>query len=177
MFVQINGQSLETDKLKVALTNLIEDNSLNNQNTFFELFPNSFENFKNTFGFKEGKESPLYDGFEYVQAFFKLDSIQEKRQIDKWINISINGHWDADAVNYFQHNLRPRIFENVDLTYDLLKKRTDKEIISFFYFFFNEIHPQYKSIPTDFHKLGHKDKKFYELLQTGHKRAIKESGH
>ena len=175
--IQINGQSLKTDKLKVALTSLKKDNNLKNQNTFFDLFPNSFESFKNTFGFEDGKEAPLYDGFDYVQAFFQLDSIKENRQIDKWIDISINGQWEADAVNYFQHNLRPRIFKNIDLTYELLKKRTDIEIISFFYFFFNEIHPQYESIPSEFEKIGHRDKKFYELIRTGHKRAIKESGH
>jgi len=178
MFIQINGQSLETDKLKVALKSLQKNNDLNNQNTFFELFPNSFESFTNLFGYRYGKESPIFkDGFEYVKYFFKLDSIKEERQIDKWINISINGYWEADIVSFFQDNLRERVFEKVDLTYSLLKKRPNKDIKSFFYFLFSEIHPQYKSIPTEFKKFSLRDKRFYKLIQAGHKRAIRDSGH
>jgi len=177
LFVQINGQTIETEKLVSALSNLQQDPNSNNQKIYFDLFPNSFESFEKVFGFKNGKAAPLYDGFEYVQALFKLNDIPEKQQIQKWINISIGGHWEADAVNYFQHNLQPRILQNVDLTYELLSKRTSKEIESFFYFFFNQIHPQYESVPTDLKKLQNKDKEFYKLLLSGHKRAIKESGH
>lgn len=174
---QLTAQPDDIDKLTSVFSEQEQDNNQINQRTYFELFPNSFENFEQTFGYKNGKAAPLYDGHEYVVKFFSLDSIPESEQINKWINISINGHWDADAVNYFQHHLRPRIFSNIDLTYNLLKERRDQEIESFFYFFFNEIHPQYESIPKDFKSINDRDKEFYSLLVEGHKRAIEDSGH
>ena len=81
------------------------------------------------------------------------------------------------AVNYFQNELRTRILKDVDLTYQLLEKRTDQEIESFFYFFFNEIHPQYETIPKELEKLKNKDMEFYEQMEIGHKKAIEDSGH
>ena len=165
------------EELKSTLTELNNDNSQTNHRKFFELFPNSFGSFEKTFGYKNGKEASLYDGHEYIVKFFSLDSILESELLNKWINISLGGHWDADAVNYFQHYLRPRVFKNIDLTYKLLKKRPKKEIESFFYFFFNEIHRQYETIPKEFGKLKNSDKEFYSLLSKGHKRAIENSGH
>ena len=177
LFSQVNGQSIESNKLKNALIELTKDGNINNQKAYFELFPGSFDSFLKMFGFKDGKGAPLYDGFEYVQALFALDSISETQQMKKWINISINGCWEADAVNYFQHNLRPVVLKKTDLAYELLKNCTDKEIESFFYFFFNEIHPQYEEIPSEFKKLKDVDEKFYNHLLSGHKRALKDSGH
>lgn len=174
---QLTAQSADIEKLKSALTKLELKNTQTNQQTYFELFPNSFESFEQTFGYKDGKAAPLYDGYEYVKKFFSLDSIPEPEQIRKWINISIHGHWDADAVNYFQHHLRPRILKNINLTYDLLKERTELEIESFFYFFFNEVHPQYETIPKGFEKIKHSNEEFYSLLSKGHKRAIEDSRH
>ena len=177
LLFQVNGQSLESKELKNALMELKNDGNLKNQKKYFELFPNSFEDFLKMFGFENGKEAPLYDGFEYVEALFAIDSISESRQMKKWINISIDGYWEADAVNYFQHNLRPIVLNKTDLAYDLLIKCTDEEIESFFYFFFNEIHPQYENVPKELEKFKNMDEKFYNLLLVGHKRALNDSGH
>ncbi|MFK5959484.1 MAG: hypothetical protein QM495_11530 [Lutibacter sp.] len=175
--INVSGQSTKSSDLKNALSNLEKENNLKNQSIYFELFPNTFNGFLEMFGFENGKVAPLYDGYDYVQVLFELDKISKKKQMKKWIEISIGGKWEADAVNYFQHNLQPRILINVNLTYELLSERTDKEIESFFYFFFNEIHPQYEIVPTELKKLQNKNKEFYKLLLTGHKRAIKDSGH
>ena len=177
LLCQVNGQSLESIELKNALMELKKDKSLKTQKKYFELFPDSFEDFLKMFGFENGKEAPLYDGFEYVEALFAIDSISESQQMKKWINISIDGYWDADAVNYFQHNLRPIVLKKTDLAYELLKKCTDEEIESFFYFFFNEIHPQYKNVPTELERFKDRDEKFYKLLSAAHKRALIDSGH
>ena len=175
--INVNGQSTKSSDLKNAFSNLEKENNLKNQSAYFELFPNTFDGFLEMFGFENGKAAPLYDGYDYVQVLFQLDRISKKKQMKKWIEISIGGKWEADAVNYFQNNLQPRILKNIDLTYDLLSKRTDKEIESFFYFFFNEVHPQYDTVPKELKKLQNKNKEFYKLLLTGHKRAIKESKH
>lgn len=176
--INVFGQTVDSLKLKSAMISLIGENTKTNQINYFELFPNSFENFEKTFGYEDGKVAPLYfDSHQYVSILFDLDSIPIEIQIEKWINISIGGHWDADAVNYFQHGLRPRILMNVDLSYEILKKRTNQDIESFFYFFFNEIHPQVKTIPNEFEDLKIYDNVFYKLIEKGNKRAIKDSGH
>lgn len=177
LFVQANGQSVQVEKLQTALANLQKEDNQLNQRDYFDLFPNSFVSFESTFGYKNEKAAPLYDGFEFVQAFFHLDSIPKKKQLEKWINISIGGNWDADAVNYFQHNLQPKILENVNLSQDILKERTSEEIESFFYFFFSGIHPRFEAIPDEFKELRNRNKAFYDALIKGHKRAIHDSGH
>lgn len=174
---QFTAQTVDIDKLKSALTELEQNDSQTNQRKFFEQFPNSFVSFEKTFGYKNGKAAPLYDGYDFVTKFFSLDSVPKREQMKKWIRISIGGHWEADAVNYFQHNLRPKVFKNVDLTYELLKERSETEIESFFYFFFNEIHPQFETIPEEFEKIKSSDKEFYGLLLKGHKLAIKNNGY
>mgnify|MGYP000141446527 CR=1 FL=1 len=175
--IQLTAQSANIDELKNSLIELKKDNSQKNQREFFNLFPSSFQSFNNTFGFKNGTAAPLYDGHEYISQFFSLDSIDQRKQLNKWINISIDGHWDADAVNYFQMYLRLRVFQNLDLTFKLLKERPEKEIKSFFYFFFNEIHPQYETIPKEFEILKNSDNELYILILEGHKLAIQDSGH
>jgi len=177
LFINTFGQSVNTEKLKTAFTNLKNDRSLVNQRKYFELFPNSFGEFQETFGYENGKAAPLYDGHEYIPEFFDLDSIPIEKQLEKCINISIGGHWEADAVNYFHYHLRSEVLKNVDLTYRLLKGKPNDKIESFFYFFFNEIHPSSKAIPGEFNEIQSKDKAFYELLVKGHERAMKHSGH
>lgn len=174
---QSTAQNVDIDKLKSAFVELEKNNSQNNQRTFFELFPGSFESFQQAFGFRDHEPAPLYDGRKYVLKFFALDSISKKEQMNKWINISIDGHWEADAVNYFQHNMRPVVLKNVDLFYELLKDRRENEIESFFYFFFNEPHPQFDTIPNDFKMIKNRDEAFYSLIKKGYKRAIEDSGH
>ncbi|SDL52179.1 hypothetical protein SAMN05421823_106234 [Catalinimonas alkaloidigena] len=66
---------------------------------------------------------------------------------------------------------------NVDLAYEILKAKKEEEIESFFYFFFHEIHPQYKSVPDKFDSIKLTDSKFYNLIAIGHEQAIKDSGH
>ncbi len=175
---QLIAQTAEVAKLRSAFLDLQKNDNQTYQQRYFDLFPDSFEKFEQVFGFEDGKKAPLYyNSIEYIRALFELDSISQSNQINKWIDISIGGHWDADAVNYFQHYLRPRILKNVDLTYRLLKVRPDKEVESFFYFFFNEIHPQFETIPAEFEMLKNRDKTFYSLLEKGHHRAIEDSRH
>ncbi|WP_215225292.1 hypothetical protein [Echinicola shivajiensis] len=175
--LQITVQTVDIDKLKSAFSKLEKRNNLTNQRTFFELFPNSFDAFEQTFGYKNGKAAPLYDGHEYVVKFFSLDSIPEHEQMNKWINISIGGHWEADAINYFQYQLRPRILKNTNLTYELLKKRSEKDTEAFFYFFFNQVHPEFEKVPNEFESIKKLDNEFYSLILKGYQRAIKDSGH
>lgn len=64
--MQLNAQSINEDKLRSALTELQQNNSQTNQRNYFDFFPDSFDKFEQTFGYKDGKTAPLYDGHEYI---------------------------------------------------------------------------------------------------------------
>ncbi len=150
--------------LKQSYKNLERENSKENQVHFLKAFPDNFSIFNEVFGFDE-KPCPLYEeSYDYVQKIFDLDKISEEEKFNKWINISINGKWDADAVNYFQHRLIEKVLQNVDLTHKILKDRTDEKIESFFIFFFDGPHPN-REIPKEFESFK-SDKKFYQLMRT-----------
>ena len=179
LFFQISGQSVDTIRLKSTFFRLQQEDNEVNQRNYFNLFPTSFDDFIQTFGFNSGIDvGPLYhNSYDYVLRFFALNKIPVSKQIKKWIDISIGGKWEADAVNHFLYNLRPRILKDIDITYNILKTKSDKEIESFFYFFFSGIHPPYERIPDNFCKIKINDTEFYTLIVKGYKLAIKDSGH
>ena len=175
--IQVAGQSIDTDQLKRAFLKLENENSKINQEAYFNVFPNSFEGFIDAFGYENDVPAPLYDGHEYVLKFYDLPSVDEVLFMEKCVNISIGGEWEADAVNYFQHELHPLVLKNVDLNYQTLKGKADSEIESFYYFFFHSIHPVFKEIPEEFKILKETNESYYTLIEQGYIRAIKNSGH
>ena len=175
--IQVASQTIDTDQLKKAFLKLENDNSIINQERYFNLFPNSFTSFVNVFGYVNDKPAPLYDGHEYVLKFFELGGINEFSLMEKCFNISIGGEWEADAINYFQHGLHSLVLQNVGLNYQVLKDKSDSEIESFYYFFFHSIHPVFHVIPDEFKTLETTNESFYTLIEEGHIRALKNSGH
>ena len=157
-------QTDSVQTLKQSYKNLETENSKENQVHYLKAFPDNFSEFNKVFGFDE-KPAPLYnESYDYIQKIFDLDKISKEEKFNKWINISINGKWDADAVNYFQHRLIEKVLQNIDLTHRILKERTDEEIESFFIFFFDGPHPK-KEVPKEFESLK-SDKKFYKIIRT-----------
>ncbi len=149
--------------LKQAYYNLETENSRKNQENYLKAFPDNFSEFNAMFGFDE-KPAPLYnESYDYIQKIFHLDKISKEEKFNKWINISVNGKWDADAVNYFQYGLIEKVLQNIDLTHKVLKERSDADIESFFIFFFNRPHP-WLEVPKEFESLK-SDKKFYNLIK------------
>ncbi|HPJ54301.1 MAG: hypothetical protein KDB87_00255 [Flavobacteriales bacterium] len=177
LWSHLPAQLVDIPGLRDALVELEIRATKTNQTRFFELFPNSFESFEATFGYSGEQYGPLYDGHEYVVKFFSLDSVPELDQFTKWVDISIGGKWSADAVNYFLHDLRPRILSNAELTYEVLSERRSEDVESFFYFFFHEIHPQFEEIPEEFDLIKDRDQRIYGCLVRGHERALRDSGH
>jgi hypothetical protein len=103
---------------------------------FFEEFPSDFESFNSIYGF-DTSEMPLYDkAYDHIQLFNRISCVSETIYYRKVISIAIGGYWDADAINYFQEGLRERVMANPELTFELLKERTEKEIFKFWFFFF-----------------------------------------
>jgi hypothetical protein len=175
---QIFGQAADTSKINNSRIELEKDSSLRNQENYFNSFPNSFDEFDATFGYKGNSPAPLYNNsFGYIKLFFNLDSIPIRTQMKKWTEMSIGGNWDADAISYFQMFLRLGVSKNVILTHNVLKDKSKNDIESFFYFYFSSIHFQYDSIPRYFDAIKNNDKQFYNFLKNGYNRALKDSGH
>ncbi|MCV9926934.1 SH3 domain-containing protein [Flavobacterium sp. LS1R49] len=112
-----------------------------NEKKFIESFPGNFEDFKSTFGWNDklDKPNPFYeDANEYTDYFFKLVS-QPKYDIykEKIINISINGKWEADGVNYF-HKKMQAITETDKGFVSLLNGLNESKVNSFWNFYFDK---------------------------------------
>lgn len=163
-----------TEQLKNAYQKLSSSPSkLEYQQEYFDFFPSTFTTFNNLFGYSNNDpwgnsindfSSPLYNEAEtYIFTFFSLDRIDKVLFYNRIINISINGRWYADGVNYFKHNLEDTIKKNKDYFFTILSKRSDKEIKSFWYFYFDGPHP-INTFPTEFDEVKVKDTRMYTLM-------------
>lgn len=162
------------DKAKVisntydSLTSI--QSNIKNEQAYFEAFPENFKDFNLIFGYSSNnsykieKEGILYnDSFKYIDAFFKLNLIDKKKFINKVIDISIDGKWFADGVNYFQHDMKIYLINNLDLFCNILSLRNEKEIESFFIFYFDGVQSQ--TIPKEFDKIKKTDIKLFEIIK------------
>ncbi len=130
------------NKKKVSLADIYAkyktDHSVKSMNEFFYIFPHSFAEFQKLYGYNEVKgASPYYTvASEHVALLYKASlSIEKKAFSAKLFEISKNGKWDADAVNYFQEGLRNYFFKESKEIIDLLNKKSNNEIESFWYFY------------------------------------------
>lgn len=145
-----------SEKAKV-LRNLYSKAEIDNQyqKQFFEAFPASFSLFCQLYGYDEkGKLNILYEeSLPHIRLFCGLDDIVDKEKYyKKLISLGINGHWQADAVNYLQHWTLKKVKENLPLTIATLENYSDEEIKSFWYFLFDGHHPS-ETIPIDISKV------------------------
>lgn len=105
---------------------------------FFDNFPKSFQEFQKVYGFDDVKGEAQYysNSEEHLLFFFKsFEGIKKEDFINRLINISRGGKWDADSVNSFQDKFRTYFFANSLLFINLLKGRNENEIKDFWYFF------------------------------------------
>ena len=83
---------------------------------FMKQFPDTFNEFQNYFGWdpENKKPQPLYkESLAYIRYWFSLLSKKEFIKYQKQlIEISENGHWEADGINYFQDGALMFIKEN-----------------------------------------------------------------
>jgi hypothetical protein len=148
------------------------------QRKFFSVFPESFKELQSLYGYDE-EPAILYDSnYEHIENLFnKLICISKEEYYLKLIRIGIGGHWDADAVFWFQNQLRNKVLEDPRFTTEILREFQDNEIESFFYFFFSDIHPKWEIIPNELQVIQNYDKHIFDLMKEGFEKAIEDSGH
>lgn len=153
LFLLLSCNNNAQDKTNVNALKIAYSNK--NENAFLENFPNSFTDFKSTFGWNDKLDKPnvLYDSAnEYIDYYFKLVSVVKNKIFkSKVINISINGKWEADAVGYFQDKIHNLIENDKDFVL-MLNDLNQKDINSFWSFYFDSeklIYPEELNIVLD----------------------------
>ena len=100
---------------EINIQNLKESFISKDEAQFLNQFPKDFEKFDNYFGWDSDKGGPqeLYDEANtYIDYWFDLVNKEEHKAHEKnIINICITGHWEADAIGYFQMKSRSYIKE------------------------------------------------------------------
>ncbi len=140
---------------------------------FMRAFPVSFEEMNQIFGYNNEKGA-LYGRGEIIKYFANLTIPEEQEYYDKFINICINGKWDADNIrNAF--GIHHRILNDTERICEILDKRSDKELQTVFRFIFDGPHPKNKrnewmkndlinSIPNKYHRIKRLISDSYETL-------------
>lgn len=78
---------------------------------YFDAFPTTFVDFKNTFGYEDTQSGETYgllyeESLEYISAFFNLyKDINLFDFSNKAIRVCLGGEWQADGVNYLKANV------------------------------------------------------------------------
>lgn len=150
--------------------------SLDFQKQFFDAFPKTFVAFKNTFGYMEHNDPQnayagalSADSEKYIALFFHLKNVPDAEFYTKLINLGTASQLDASLENQFQTELRKKVLQNPQLTLELLKNEADKDIETFWIFFFSRRHSAYKEIPEKLKGLKSTNQNVYGRLEKGFK--------
>lgn len=185
---EFNSIKERSDSLLAFMERAKSSDPINRQKweqNFFCAFPDSFDRMQAVFGFDNDKgAAPLYDypkGANVIQYFSQLESIPDSIYYNKYINININGVWDADNIRE-AFDFAERIIEDTENACKALSKFSDSEIKSVFRFIFDGPHPQNDYNKSLYEKLKAKvdnqDKRLGQLLTESYEKLIAEDdGH
>ena len=112
---------------------------------FFRAFPDSFKDFKATYGYEEiGMNTTygiLYDNYEHIMDY-KPINIENKEYIEKLVDISVGGSWQSDNVAHLQNKVIEMYEGNSGLFVQYLKVKDESAIKGFWEYFFDGPHPE-----------------------------------
>lgn len=133
---------------------------------FFNEFPNSFDSYYSIYYWNEKKnvQAPLYDVSEqHLNLLLKYGDVNNILLIDKLCKLSINGRWEADAINFLQNELRNTIKHDLFSFSQTLNKYNEKQIVSLWKFYFDGPVPL-KRIPKELNELKRYNNKMYKIM-------------
>lgn len=150
---------------------------------YFCAFPSNFKEMEQMFGFydKTGP-GPLYyapHGENIINYFKQLTSIPKEEYYNKYIDICINGVWQADNIRKsfgFGNKLR----DDTKAVCSQLSKRTDEEIKSVFHFVLDGLHPGNGSLERLykilFPKIAEQDDRLKQIFEQAYKETLIKYG-
>ena len=169
--VKLSELSIEqkAEQLKSIYQKLTSSHSTTYEKEYFEAFPESFESLNELYGNIGAKNdfiaAPLYDdSYQHVEAFFNLSTIDKTSYYNRIIDVCSEGEWDADAVNKFKHGTHKKVEGDIEVFCELLSKRKDQDIKSFWFFYFDGPVPK-KEIPEELKRVEQIDKRIFTLMQ------------
>ena len=177
--IQHDAVKVKAEKLREYYSKSIKGSEATKyQRLFFYEFPSRFSQLDSLYGTTDTHTGLLSEfAVEHiVDLFNKITCVPENTYYNKIIALAINGHWEADGINYFLHGLRERAIQNPTLTFKLLESKSDEEINSFWYFYFDGPHPE-ENIPKEFDIMKITTPKIYALLESSHKEVLKKVDH
>jgi len=146
---------------------------------FFDEFPSTFKQLDELYGDDSDinhKPALLIDQAEQhiINLFNELKTINDTLYCRKIVSIAIGGHWDSDAVNYFQNGLIKKVLNNPALIVYILKGMSNGRIQSFWYFYFDGPHPR-KQIAEPLQKIRFINNRIYDLMLKAQTEVLKDS--
>ena len=113
---------------------------------YFQLFPSDFKTFQQIFGYlrdDEGRSLARPPVKHTLWGFLpELKSvIPAKEYYEKMLSVGVGGTWDADEVTWLQKHLVEMVTANTKLSLEVLERKSEREIRSFWHFLFDGPHP------------------------------------
>lgn len=152
---------------------------------FFCAFPNSFAEMQRLFGYDEERgAAPLY-GYAadhgLIRHFARLNGIPKDQYYRKFINICVDGRWEADNISD-AFGFAERLGTDTGPACQALSQRTDREMSSVFYFIFDGPHPKNDHNERLYRQLlpvvTQHSKRLGQLLTAAYRRALAaDDGH
>jgi hypothetical protein len=175
---QSNAPITQSDLEKEAanLSKLYEDKKCKK---FFNAFPRNFQDFNKSYGYddKDGARI-LYSRYdEQINYFFDCSEVSDLERVNKAIEISIGGKWEADAVGILQKRSFKLIEKYPVEAERILDNLSDEKASSFWYFILDGPHPEDEGKVKEFNSLLQllgKDRKQAKLLSEQHKKVQKD---
>lgn len=162
------------------LKNISEGEKQRLEYLFFCVFPSSYKEMDLLFGvdYNTGK-GPLYDnGMPIIEYFNQLTTVPKYIYYEKFINICVNGIWQADNMDG-GFGFKQKLLNDTKECCKQLSKRTDEEIKSVFYYLFDEPHPNNQYSKKTYYKveeaIAQEDERLLSLLQKAYNELISEN--
>lgn len=110
------------------------------ESLFLQEFPNSFEEYRKLYGFDmDTGAAPLYENIDHIGLFASLEKVNKTEYYNKYLNISVNGTWEADNIQDF--GVYRYMISDPEIMLEVMDERSDEEIISIMRFVFDGPHP------------------------------------
>ena len=183
-FNSVDEQAEAIKKYHQAVLKTTGEERLKNERLFFEAFPNSFKKMQELFGFDDEKgEAPLYafeTGESLINYFSNLPSIDKADYYTKYINICIDGVWEADHIAE-GFGFGSKLYSDKDAI-GFLKQRSEDEIRIALRFCLDGPHPEDKGSVAMYEELYNKintvDSAIAKLLKQEYEKLLAEDdGH
>lgn len=118
---------------------------------FFKMLPDNFKDYEYLYGYEDPFNGNSFKGGPLISScqiyYYVPLNISQKNYFKKLINITIDLRWQADCIGTGLQNILYKKWNSDFVLFDkILRTKTDKEIESFWVFFFDGPHlDQYSS--------------------------------